>query len=327
MPVVRIEELTGRLAGLFEKNGLGQPDAEVLAGIIVDAEASGRRTHGLIRVRPMLKRLTGEGHRPGRWLKESAGSALYDGCNGLGYLVAYAATLKAVELLSASPVAVVGVRGATHTGPIGYFARLVALQGHIGLFMANCSPMAAPWGAATPVFGTNPVTAGLPHEPWPIVADLATTATTYGDCRVAIEEGRRLPEGVALDSLGRPTTDPQEAIRGGCLLPFGAHKGYALAVVVQILTSAFTGAPALPPPTSDYGLALFAFRRDLLVAKGLYDNLTAELVRAIRAARPLEPGGLVLLPGERSELNRQRAQKEGIQVPEALYEGIFGQSD
>ncbi|MFH1069299.1 MAG: Ldh family oxidoreductase [Candidatus Glassbacteria bacterium] len=326
MPIVRIDELRGLLVALYEKNGLGGRDARIVADIIIDAEACGRRTHGLIRVQPMLKKLAGDGHRHGVWLKETSGSALYDGRNGLGYLVSHTATVKALELLRGSPVAVVGVRGATHTGPIGYFARMVALEGYIAIFMANCSPMAAPWGATTAVLGTNPITVGLPHRPWPIIADLATTATTYGDCRVAIEEGRRLPEGVALDKLGRPTTDPAEALHGGCLLPFGGHKGYALAVIVQVLTSAFTGAAAIPPPTTDYGLTIFALHRDLLVEAGLYDSLTEQLVQAIKAARPEQEGGDVLLPGERSELSRERAVREGIEVPEKLYSSLFGSS-
>jgi LDH2 family malate/lactate/ureidoglycolate dehydrogenase len=203
---------------------------------------------------------------------------------------------------------------------------MVALEGHIGLFMANCSPMAAPWGATTAVLGTNPITVGLPHRPWPIIADLATTSATYGDCRLAIEEGGQLPEGVALDRLGRPTTDPAEAIHGGCLLPFGGHKGYALAVIVQVLTSAFTGAAAVPPPGGDYGLTVFALHRDLLVDSSLYDSLTSRLVEAIKSERPEQAGGKVLLPGERSEMSRERAAREGIEVPEKLYSSLFSSS-
>lgn len=231
---------------------------------------------------------------------------------------------KAVAMLEHSPMALIGCRGATHSGPIGYFARKVALAGHVSLWFANCPPLAAPHGATEPVLGSNPVAVGLPCQPEPIVTDLATTATTYGDCTVAIAEGGQIPEGTALDSSGKPTTDPEAALRGGCLLPFGGHKGYALAVVVQLLTTALTGAAAIPGTSGDYGLCVVAMQRDLLVDKGMYDKITGEVSEAIKAARPAVPGQPALLPGERSAANRARSLSEGIEISDRLYTEIFG---
>jgi len=324
MPCLSIEELRKKLLELFTGAGLGAEDSGVLVDIILDAESSGRRTHGLIRVRPMLAYLAARGHRPGKWLKEDSCSALYDGLGGLGYLTAHACAAKATEILAKSPFAVVGACGATHTGPIGYFARMLAGKGYIGMLFADCSPMAAPHGAKEPVLGTNPITIGLPFEPEPIVVDLATTATTYGDCQVAISEGRDLPQGVALDSRGKPTTDPREALEGGCLLPFAAHKGYALALAVQILSSALTGASAVPEPRTDYALSVIGLHRDILVCAGRYDSITAGVLGAVKAAAPADPGKPVLIPGERSAANRQRAMREGVEISQQLYEELFG---
>ena len=324
MPCLSIEEFRKKLAALFTGAGLGERDTGILVEIILDAESSGRRTHGLIRVRPMLAHLATRGHRPGKWLKEDACSALYDSLGGLGYLTSHACAAKAIELLLKSPFAVVGACGATHTGPIGYFARMLAQKGYIGILFANCSPMAAPFGAKEPVLGTNPITIGLPFEPEPIIVDLATTATTYGECRVAIAEGRMLPQGAALDSRGNQTTDPRAALEGGCLLPFAAHKGYALALAVQILSSALTGASAVPEPATDYALSVIALRRDILVRAGRYDSITGNVLRAVKAAAPAVPGDPVLIPGERSAANRQRARREGIEISDQLYEELFG---
>lgn len=323
MPCLSIEELRGKLTALFTGAGLGGRDTGVLVEIILDAESSGRRTHGLIRVRPMLARLAARGHRPGKWLKEDACSALYDGLGGLGYLISHACAAKAIELLAKSPFAVVGACGATHTGPIGYFARMLAREGYIGIIVANCSPMAAPFGAREPVLGTNPIAIGLPFEPEPVIVDLATTATTYGECSVAIAGGQTLPQGAALDSRGNPTDDPRQALEGGCLLPFGAHKGYALALAVQILSSALCGASAVPEPGSDYALSVIGLRRDILVSPGRYDSITGEVLSAVKAAAPADPGEPVLIPGERSAANRERARREGIEITEQLYEELF----
>ncbi|HUU29128.1 MAG TPA: Ldh family oxidoreductase [archaeon] len=323
MPLLSIEELRESLNEIFTNHGLSGESAAVLVDIILSAEASGRRTHGLIRVRPMLKHLKSKGHAPGKWLKESAVSALYDGRGGLGYLVAYECAKKAIALAGRASIAVVGSCGATHTGPMGYFVRMCALEGLIGICFANCSPLAAPFGAAVPVLGTNPIAFGFPCQPEPVVVDLATTATTYGECKVALAEGRKLPEGVALDSQGKPTIDPEAALKGGALLPFGGHRGYALALAVQILTSAFTGAAAVPEPGEDYGYTIIAIRSDILVEKERFDEILRELIRAVKSAKPGDPGQPVLIPGERSAARRAEAVKNKIHLPQPLYEEIF----
>ena len=135
--------------------------------------------------------------------------------------------------------------------------------------------------------------------------------------------GRQLPEGLVLDRHGEPTTDPRAFFNGGALLPFGEHKGYALAVAVQILTSAFIGAAAIPPPGGDYGFTVIALRRDIFVSAERYDELLRELVAALKAAVPIDPSNPVLLPGERSAANRMHAEQNGINLPQKLYEEIF----
>ncbi len=326
MPTLSLDDLRKRLSRLFLDAGLGEEDTSVLVDILISTEASGRRSHGLVRVRPMLNHLAKKGHRPGRWIKQDETSALYDGLDGLGYLVAYECTSKAIELAlgGKTGVALVGAERTPHTGPLGYYARMCALEGLIVLLLANCQPLSAPYGAKSAVLGTNPITFGFPFSPEPIVVDLATTAVTYGECKLALSEGRELPEGLVLDKHGEPSTDPQAFFDGGALLPFGAHKGYALAVAVQILTSAFIGAAAIPPPGGDYGFTVIALRRDIFVGAGRYDEILGELAGAIKAAVPADPDHPVILPGERSAANRKNAEQNGIHLPRALYQEIFG---
>jgi len=327
MPVLSLDELRKRLSGLFLDAGLGGEDTAALVDILISTEASGRRTHGLVRVRPMLNHLAKKGHRRGRWLKEDENSALYDGLDGLGYLVAYTCAAKAAELARecSSGLAIVAARRTPHTGPLGYFARMCALEGLISLCLANCQPLAVPYRAKSAVLGTNPITFGFPFSPEPVVVDLATTSTTYGDCKLALSEGRELPEGLILDRQGNPTTDPRAILEGGALLPFGGHKGYALAVAVQILTSAFIGAAATPPPGGDYGFTVIAMRRDIFVDVERYDQILQELVDKLKAAVPTDPEQPVILPGERSAANRRQAEQNGIHLSRALYEELFAE--
>ncbi|MCE5269696.1 Ldh family oxidoreductase [bacterium] len=325
MPRMSPRELKERLSGLFTAHGLEPEESARLAAILTETEAAGRRSHGLIRVRPMLNHLDRRGHRPGVWLRTMPVGALYDGRQGLGYLVAWHTAAKAAELAAASGIALAGARGCTHTGPIGYFAGMCARAGLVGMCFANCSPFAAPFGATEAVLGTNPVAFAFPRNGQePLVVDFGTTAVTYGECRVAIAEGRSLPGGVALDSAGHPTTDPQAAIDGGTLLPFGAHKGYALALAVQVLTSAVIGSAAVPEPGQDYGLTVMAFKPDLLVSLEQYESSLEELSAAVHCARPADPARPVRLPGEGTLSRRATAVREGIDIPEALLREVFG---
>ncbi len=325
MPRLSTRELNERLSGLFTAHGLEPEESERLAAILTETEAAGRRSHGLIRVRPMLNHLDRRGHSPGVWLKTTPVGALYDGRQGLGYLIAWHTAAKAAELASASGIALAGAKGCTHTGPIGYFASMCARSGLVGMCFANCSPFAAPFGSTEALLGTNPVAFAFPREGRePLVVDFGTTAVTYGECRVAIAEGRALTEGVALDRQGNPTADPQAAIDGGTLLPFGGHKGYALALAVQVLTSAVIGSAAIPEPGQDYGLTVLAFRPDLLVERGQYESSLEELSAAVHSARPADPSQPVRLPGEGTLTRRAAAEREGIDIPEALFREIFG---
>jgi L-2-hydroxycarboxylate dehydrogenase (NAD+) len=326
MPTFSIDELKKRLGVLFKDAGLSANDAETLAEILVWTEASGRRSHGLIRVRPMLKRLAAVGHPPGHWARQDENTALYS-CQGeLGYLVAHRCAEKAIELAqnSNSGISLVGAKETLHTGPIGYYAWMCAVKGIISICLANCSPMAAPYGAKSPVLGTNPITFGFPFSPEPVVVDLATTAVTYGQCKLTLAEGRELPEGLVLDKRGEPTTDPQAFMGGGALLPFGGHKGYALAVAVQILTSALIGAAAIPARQEEYGFTVIALRRDIFVGKEHFDQTVKQIADALKAAVPIDPEHPVILPGERSAANRKDAEKNGINLTQSLYDEIFG---
>lgn len=324
MPVMMPADLVVKLRELFIAHGLEREEAARLAAILTDTEAGGRRSHGLIRVCPMLDYLDSHGHAPGVWLRSGPSGALYDGRQGLGYLVAWHTTDKAIELAGSSGLAFAGATGATHTGPIGYFAAMCARRGLVGICFANCSPFAAPFGALNPVLGTNPVAFAFPRREEPLVIDFGTTAVTYGECRVAISEGKRLPEGVALDNRGCPTTDPLAAISDGVLLSFGGHKGYALALAIQAMTSALIGSPAVPEPGRDYGFCVIAIRHDLLVQAEEYERTLDELAAAVLSARPAYPEQPVRLPGDRTSQRRKMAAFEGIDIPDSLYRDIFG---
>src|SRR5690606_25760962 len=117
-----------------------------------------------------------------------------------------------------------------------------AEAGYIAITSVNAVARMAPFGGSRPVYGTNPMAFAAPRADHPpLVFDFATSATAFGEVRLAALHGEALPEGIGVDAQGNPTTDPAKIIAGGSLLPFGAHKGSALAMMVELLSAALTG--------------------------------------------------------------------------------------
>ena len=303
------------------RHGASAPDARIVADVLVEAELRGRPTHGLMRLPGILK-VYDSGPRQGpRIVEEKGPRVLFDGCDNLGYVVGFRMAEKAVDVAKREKVAIVAGRNTRHCGMLGYYVSWMADRGIAGLAFAHCCPLMAPWGGAESVLGTNPIAAAFPADPHPILVDLGTSATTYGAARLAQQEGRRIPPGGALDRDGNPTDDPQK-VGEGTLLPFGGPKGYALGVMVQLLAGAFTGAGAVPETHRDYGILLMGFRTDAFTDVEKYAAGVRELTERVKSARRVKGFDEILLPGERAYRERERGLREGIDVPDNLWNDI-----
>ena len=297
--------------------GMPRPEAESVTEALLEAELRGRATHGLLRLPGIVRRFAGRGPTAVKILADGGAWLQVDGGDGIGYVVAQRATQWAGERAREHGLALVGVRGGTHCGMLGYYTGQLAQEGLVALMMANCGAMVAPFGATSPVFGTNPVSIAFPHAPFPVLIDMGTSAVTFGDVLVALREGRLLPEGVAYDPCGRPTCEPTEAGRGA-LRPFGGHRGSALALAVQLLTGALVGAAPLPSRGVNYGLFLVAIDPGVFGDREQFTAGVAAVVEAVKSAQPAAGVEEVLVPGERAWRERERRLREGIEVPDEL---------
>jgi L-2-hydroxycarboxylate dehydrogenase (NAD+) len=167
-------------------------------------------------------------------LRETSVSVLFDGGNQNGMVGMYHATRAAIERARPHGLAVVGVNNLWMSGRSAYYVEMAARAGLIAVHTVAAHPMVAPLGGARPALGTNPIAFGFPMEGDPLVIDLGTSAFMGTDLQFRHRLGIPLPDGVAIDEHGRPTTDAGAA-RRGAILPFGAHKGYALAVAMHAL--------------------------------------------------------------------------------------------
>jgi len=293
-------------ARLLGAAGASEADAEVVARALVAADRAGHAGHGLSRLPGYVARLRAGGTVSGEWRLVSRRGALetYDGADGLGHVHLELAVDRAAALAAELGIGVVGVSASNHAGALGPRAARLAGRGLVALVFTNGPAVLAPPGGEAAVLGTNPIAlaAPLPGRP-PLVCDLATSQVSRGQVMRAAQEGRPIPAGWALDAAGRPTTDAEAGL-AGTLMPLGGPKGFALALIVEVLTGGLLG-PAVGPEVRDFfadhdrpqGIAHLVLAADpgAFGERAAFDARMDGLATAVLAA-----GAGTRLPGSRS---------------------------
>jgi LDH2 family malate/lactate/ureidoglycolate dehydrogenase len=303
--------------------GYEPEDARILTDHVLDAALCGYEYSGLPKLlnvaeHPRFK----AGHSPMRVVQETSVSVLLDGGNQNGMIAMYHATRAAIERATPHGLALVAVNNIWMSGRSAYHVEMAARAGLVAIHTAAAHPLVAPPGGARAALGTNPIAFGFPTEADPLVIDLGTSAFMGTDLQFRQRLGIPLPEGVAIDERGRPTTDAAAA-RRGALLPFGGHKGYALALAVHAL-----GVLAHGVADQDHGGYLFiAFKPDLFVPLDEYRRaLTAEIA-AIKATPRQEGVNEIRIPGERAYRERARLAREGIEIDRRIQAALLALAD
>jgi LDH2 family malate/lactate/ureidoglycolate dehydrogenase len=250
------ERLGEWIASVLCRYGVQTSHAQSTARVLVAADVQGIDSHGIARLPAYLGRLgagaTATEGEP-RVVTSSDATALVDGGNLMGHPIAEFAMDEAIERARSCGVGWVAVRNSNHFGIAGYYARLAADLGLIGLTGTNAGPRVAPAGANEPFLGTNPFAVAVPtSRPPALVVDMATSAVATGKLELAMRDGRSIPEGWGVDRHGHPTTDATALGSGGWLLPLGSfrhlssHKGFALGLLVEVFSGLLAGGPYGP---------------------------------------------------------------------------------
>lgn len=315
---------------LLEKYGVSERSAGILAETILYAGRCGISTHG-IRHLPMYINKIKSGHlNPKDEIKvavDDGAVAVLDADRCLGQVAAHQAVDLAVKKAKEYGIASVGVRNSNTFGAAGYYAYLAAQQGMASLIFANSAPAIAPTGGKKTIFGTNPICFGFPGsgEDAPIVLDMATTVVARSKVRMAAKNGEKIPMDWAIGPDGRPTDDPNEALKGS-LLPIGGYKGYGLSLFIDLFAGLLTGAAfaggvkPLSNMESDSGCGQLFILFDtgrFLDREELYDRLTA-FSAAVKACGD---EGAVMLPGE-PQFRRMAEQKDSVFIADDEAESI-----
>jgi LDH2 family malate/lactate/ureidoglycolate dehydrogenase len=303
--------------------GFEKEHARVVADHLVLANLRGVDSHGVMRL-PVYVEAVEKGvinPRPRlRVVREGPGYALIDGDWGLGHVVTYYATQVAAQKAQTLGVGVSATRNHWHSGMLAYYILHLTSRGLAGIVMANSSPRMSLPGLKAAIVGTNPLAIGVPGPEYPVVFDAAMSVVAYGKIVDAAKRGEEIPPGWALDSEGRETTDPRKA---AYVLPIGGYKGLGIAIMIDILCGILAGAR--------YGLqiepSLYSQGGTLVIAINVeafrpLSDFTRELTSYISRIKATPGEREVLMPGEREHRTYLARLRQGIPLPEQVYDEL-----
>jgi len=317
------------VAAIAVKAGVRKADAAILADALVDADVHGTSTHGVSRLNIYIRRIQKGLINPKAKLvieRNRSGTLAVDAGNGLGQVQAVKVLEKLIPKAKRNGVAAATIRHSQHFGALSYYSNWAAARDMILFATSGCEPAMSPEGACQAFFGTNPLAASFPcGKGWPVKIDLATSVVARGHIIAAQKRGQPIPPGWALTPEGEPTTDASAAL-AGTVLTMAGHKGYALAVMVEIFSSVLSGAAVGPAIGSMYKnldrkqdvghfFCLFDIAAFMDVAE--FKRRLDKAIDDIKACRRRPGVAEILVPGERSHQKAQLNLARGISLDEA----------
>lgn len=319
MPQLTLDQLTDLVTRALKRAGATKAMAQCTAQALVAAEAEGLGGHGLSRVALYCQHLR-EGRANGKAkpkvIKRKGATALIDGGGGLAFPACVLAVKESITRAKKSGVSFVGVTNSHHMGAAAYHLAPVAEAGMIGIAMTNSPAAINAWGGKRAFFGTNPIAAIFPRkDAEPVVVDLSLTEVTRGKIMVYAKDGKPIPLGWAVDKDGNPTTDAKAALTGS-LNAIGGVKGAALALMVEVLCVALTGAAFSfendsyfePGNKPRIGHAMLVIDANALAGAESYFSRLETMIAGM-----LQDEG-VRLPGARRQKLTAAARVDGLQI-------------
>jgi (2R)-3-sulfolactate dehydrogenase (NADP+) len=324
MPKYNLAQLSELATNALTQAGASRPMADATVRALLYADARGLPSHGLSRVLQYTTHLRNgraNGAALAKVVKGKAAACLVDAEEGLAFPACELAISEAIARAKSAGACFVGVANSHHFGAAAYHLEAVAEAKMVGLAFGN-SPSAMPaWGGKRGIFGTNPIAAAFPRErDVPLMIDLSLSEVARGKLMIAAKKGESIPLGWALDKDGKPTTDPKAGMEG-TMMPAGGVKGAMLALIVELLCCALTGASFGFEADSFFvdagnrpriGQAFLVIDPDALAGREMFFARIETLIAAMLA----EDG--VRLPGYRRSGLAESAQREGVEIPDAL---------
>ena len=336
--IVQAPALREAVETIFHAAGQPPEHARIVADSLVQADLNGTHSHGTRLVTHYLPQLRVGAINPRpniRTVKDSGAIAVLDGDAGMGHVTGTIAMEKAISKAAEFGIGVVGVGNSTHFGAAGRYAAMALPHDMIGFATTNSPPCLTAPGGVEPRVGNNPVAHAIPagEEP-PILLDMALSVVARAKIIMAKQAGQKIPLDWAFDADGTPTDDPTQAL-GGMLAGIGGHKGYGLAIVMDMLCGILTGSDFGPhlgrqdDPTRHENAGHFFVAMEIgrFVPIDEFKARADQMIREIHESRRAAGVERLYLPGEIEWEKRQRRLSAGIPLPESTLNGIRGAAE
>ena len=326
-------KLSKILNKIFKNYGLSLLHAKICTNALINAELVGAPSHGLSRLKMYCDRISKKviNPKPKIKIKKISQSVSYvDANNSIGFVAADIAVKTAINNAKKTGLGLVAVKNSGHYGLSGYYAEQAVKKNLMVMVFTSAPPAVAPHGALKSLFGTNPICFGTPTgSKIPFILDTSISMINRGKIRVAAREGKKIPEGVALDKYGKPTTDPKKALEG-VQLPIAGFRGSGLAWMVDILSGVFTGgnhAGRVKDPFTDFsgpqniGHLFFVMKPTLFVGNN-FNKRIKDNIKTIKKLPKIKGVKEILYPGQ-SKFQRHRSNlKKEIKITKNILKDL-----
>ncbi len=338
MSRIKIEDLKTFCAEALVQEGMTEAHARTVAEVLAETDANGTHSHGTKNLHGYIKKFRAGGidiKGEPQIVAEGVSFAVIDARNTLGMIPSVMAMGLACDKAEKTGIAIVTVKNSCHFGAAGYYANIAAKRGMIGLSMSNVDPnMTAP-GARGMLLGNNPISYAVPAaKTGSVFLDIAMSNVASLKVVQARRDGRQIPSTWIVDKDGLPTTDPSHYPEEGAMQPMAAHKGYGLAIMVDILTGLLAGSSTsmsgeivswcfeMEKP-NNVSHTFLAINPKLFSGEGIGGRVE-EMAETLRAAPKAKGVERIYTPGE-IECNKHRdAEQNGIDLPPDVESSLAG---
>ena len=325
---MKTEKLRKKIIKIFRKFGLNNNHASISADALINAELVGAYGHGLSRLKMYCDRISKKVINPKPKIKTkkiSQSISHIDADNSIGFVAADLAIKKAIQNAKKTGIGLIAVKNSGHYGLSGYYAEQAVKKNLVTMIYTNAPPAVAPHGALKSLFGTNPICFGTPTgSKIPFILDTSISMINRGKIRVAARNNQKIPEGVALDKYGKPTTDAKKALQG-VQLPIAGFRGSGLAWMVDILSGVLTGgnhAGRVKDPFDDFtgpqniGHLFITFKTNLFVKN--YNTRIKENINRIKRLPKIKGVKEIMYPGQNKFKRFKMNLKKEIKIAENI---------
>ncbi len=318
------QNLEKTLVKIFLNHKLNKDHSKICSRALINAELVGAYGHGLSRLKMYCNRLQKKLINPNpkiRIKKISNSISLIDADNSIGFVAADVGIKKAIQNAKKTGIGMVGIKNSGHYGLSGYYAEQAVKKNLITMIFTNAPPAVAPHGSLKSLFGTNPICFGCPSgSKIPFIFDSSISMINRGKIRFAAKNNQKIPEGVALDKYGKPTTNAKHALKG-VQLPLAGFRGSGLAWMVDILSGVLTGSNhsgKVKDPFDDFtgpqniGHLIITFKSNLFTKN--FKNRIKENIKTIKKLPKVKGIKKILYPGENKFYRYKKNFKKNIVI-------------